>query len=373
MRLSVSLSSRGGAAEDTRPDRPRKEEKPAEGDRGQRDSEMGMGDELWDDSALVVAFDRAISTFNEMHCKSRRATPSKDAKKEHAAAPAAEEEPITAGAVDECREEDDNCDNAQTVEQQQPSDDRQTVEQASLQETDPGKETHVSEAKTLTADADGNLSSSQQTGEYNELLRQYYELEEKSRNILEQLQQTNSWNYQAPGYASTTQQQQVPVYSATAPDLHSSTTQSSCCNWNVPLVSVYCCSTGQPSGGSAYMPPTAGCSATLTCDQCPDANSAYPSVSNFMQVPTNVSINDDQVAKAAMKTAEGAFNFMRSTISGQPGAQRNESDTGKEESTDMGTNLNLDSDLAALLNSWYAAGFYTCRYLTLQSTRNSRP
>jgi hypothetical protein len=39
----------------------------------------------------------------------------------------------------------------------------------------------------------------------------------------------------------------------------------------------------------------------------------------------------------------------------------NESDTGKEESTDMGTNLNLDSDLAALLNSWYAAGFYTCR------------
>jgi hypothetical protein len=33
---------------------------------------------------------------------------------------------------------------------------------------------HVSEAKTLTSDADGNLSSSQQTEEYNELLRQYY-------------------------------------------------------------------------------------------------------------------------------------------------------------------------------------------------------
>jgi hypothetical protein len=39
----------------------------------------------------------------------------------------------------------------------------------------------------------------------------------------------------------------------------------------------------------------------------------------------------------------------------------NKSDTGKEESTDMGMNPNLDSDLAALLNSWYAAGFYTCR------------
>jgi len=39
----------------------------------------------------------------------------------------------------------------------------------------------------------------------------------------------------------------------------------------------------------------------------------------------------------------------------------NESDTGKEESTNMGMNPNLDSDLAALVNSWYAAGFYTCR------------
>ncbi|XP_066379725.1 uncharacterized protein [Miscanthus floridulus] len=339
---------------------------------------MGKGGELWDDSALVDAFDRAMSTFKEMHCKSKRAAPSEDGKTEHAAA--AEVEPITAGAADGFREEDANCDYTPcglSETQQQLSEERQTVEQAPLQQTDPGKETHVSEAKMLstdaTTDADGNLSSSQQTGEYNELLRQYYELEEKSRNILEQLQQTNYWNYQAPGYASTTQQRQIPVYSATAPDPHSSTTQSSCCNGNIPLVSVSCCSAGQPSGGSACMPPTAGYSVSLTCEQCPGASTAYPSVSNFMQPPTKVSTNDDQVAKAAMMTAEGAFNFMRSTISGLPGTQRNESDTGKEESTNTGVNPNLDSDLAVLLNSWYAAGFYTCRYLMQQSTKNSRP
>jgi len=40
-----------------------------------------------------------------------------------------------------------------------------------------------------------------------------------------------------------------------------------------------------------------------------------------MQPPTKVSTNDDQVAKAAMMTAEGAFNFMRSTMSGLPGTQ----------------------------------------------------
>ena len=76
---------------------------------------------------------------------------------------------------------------------QLPSEERQAVQQVPLQETDPVKETHVSESKTLSSDAtdaDGNVSSSQQTWEYNELLRQYYELEEKSRNVLQQLQQT---------------------------------------------------------------------------------------------------------------------------------------------------------------------------------------
>jgi hypothetical protein len=50
---------------------------------------------------LLFCIGLIVDDWQEMHCKSRRATPSKDAKKEHAAAPAAEEEPITAGAVDE--------------------------------------------------------------------------------------------------------------------------------------------------------------------------------------------------------------------------------------------------------------------------------
>jgi len=96
-----------------------------------------------------------------------------------------------------------------------------------------------------------------------------------------------------------------------------------------------------------------------------------------MQLPTKLSPKGDQVAKAAMMTAEGAFNFMRSTVSGQPGSQKTESETGKEESTSMGRNPNLDitgadSGLAVLLNAWYAAGFYTGRYLARQSTKNSK-
>lgn len=44
----------------------------------------------------------------------------------------------------------------------------------------------------------------------------------------------------------------------------------------------------------------------------------------------------------------------------------NETETRKEENSSMGMNLNLDiagadSDLSALLNAWYAAGFYTGR------------
>ena len=34
-----------------------------EGERARRDSEMGKGGELWDDSALVDAFDRAVATY----------------------------------------------------------------------------------------------------------------------------------------------------------------------------------------------------------------------------------------------------------------------------------------------------------------------
>nr|CAB3450769.1 unnamed protein product [Digitaria exilis] len=339
---------------------------------------MGKDGELWDDSALVDAFDRAVATYKEMHGKSNRATPCQDEKLAHAAATTAataeEEEPVTAEAVDEHGEKDITCANAPcglAEAPQQPSEEIQAVDQAPLQETDPGKEAHVSDSKTLSSDAtdaDGNVSSSQQTWEYNELLKQYYDLEEKSRNILQQLQQTNYWNYQASGYTSTTEQQQIPAYCATAPDPHSSTTQSSCCYWNVPLVSVSCCSAGQPSEGSASacMPPSGGCSVSLTCDQCPGASTTYPSVSNFMQLPTKLSPNGDTVAKAAMMTAESALNFMRSTVSGQPGSQRAESETGKEEGTGTGLNPNLDitgadSDLSVLLNAWYAAGFYTGR------------
>nr|CAB3447598.1 unnamed protein product [Digitaria exilis] len=226
---------------------------------------MGKDGELWDDSALVDAFDRAVATYKEMHGKSNRATPCQDEKLAHAAATTAataeEEEPVTAEAVDERGEKDVNCANAPcglAEAQEQPSEEIQAVEQAHLQETDPGKEAHVSDSKTLSSDAtdaDGN---------------------------------------------------------------------------------------------------------------CPGASTTYPSVSNFMQLPTKLSPNGDPVAKAAMMTAEGALNFMRSAVSGQPGSQRTESETGKKEGPSTGLNPNLDitgadSDLTVLLNAWYAAGFYTGR------------
>jgi hypothetical protein len=56
-------------------------------------------------------------------------------------------------------------------------------------------------------------------------------------------------------------------------------------------------------------------------DQCPGASTTCPTGANIMQPPTKLSANDDQVIKAAMMTAEGAFNFMRSTISGDAASQ----------------------------------------------------
>jgi hypothetical protein len=145
-----------------------------------------------------------------------------------------------------CRKKDNSigmpCGSFETLKQ--PTEESKTIEQAPLQETDPGKEIPVSESKTLSSDitdADRNIRSSQQ-GEHNELLRRYYELEEQSRNVFQQLQQTNYWDSQASYYASTYQQPPVPAYGATAQDPHSSAAQSSCCYWNYPVVSVSCCS-----------------------------------------------------------------------------------------------------------------------------------
>ena len=358
--------------------------------------EMGKGGELWDDSALVDAFDHAVATYKAMHGKNNQAAPSEKPESEDVAAAAASaaayaaaavaEEPVSTEVADEQTEKNDSCTNLPVgpVETpQQPCEERKTDKQAPLRGTDLGKETNISESKTCFSDVtntEGKDSSNQQTEDYNELLRKYYELEVQSQKVLEQLHQTNYWNYQTPEQSSAYQQQQVPAYIATAPDPNSSTTQTSCCSLNVPMVSISCCSTGQQSGESTGMPPNGGCSISFTCDHCPGASTTYPTGSAFTQLPTKVSTGDDQVAKAAMMTAEGAMNFMRNTISGDAASfpnMRNEGGIGKENNTTVGMNLNLDttganSDLAVVLNAWYTAGFYTGRYLMQQSMKNPR-
>uniref|UniRef100_A0A453PBQ7 Survival Motor Neuron Gemin2-binding domain-containing protein n=2 Tax=Aegilops tauschii subsp. strangulata TaxID=200361 RepID=A0A453PBQ7_AEGTS len=332
---------------------------------------MGKGGELWDDSALVDAFDHAVATYKAMHGKNNQGAPSEKQESEDSVVQTlnAHCESISAKQT----EKNDSCTNlpiGPVETPQQPCEERNTDKQAPLQETDLGKETKISESKTCFSDVtntEGKDSSNQQIEDYNELLRKYYELEVQSQKVLEQLHQTNFWNYQTPEQSSAYQQQQVPAYIATAPDPNSSTTQTSCCSLNVPMVSISCCSTGQQSGDSSGMPPNGGCSISFTCDHCPGASTTYPTGAAFTQLPTKVSTGDDQVAKAAMMTAEGAMNFMRNTISGDAASfPRNEGGIGKENNTTLGMNLNLDttgadSDLAVVLNAWYTAGFYTGR------------
>lgn len=353
--------------------------------------EMGKGGELWDDSALVDAFDHAVSTFKAMHGKNNLAASSEKQESEDVTASvdaAAGEESVSEkqepehviASADEQLEKAGNLTNLpadQTEAPQHPCEEIKTIEQAPLQATDLGKEANVSESKTCSSDitdTERRDSSNQQTWDYNELLRKYYELEVQSQKVLEQLHQTNYWNYQIPGQSSAYQQQQVPAYSATAPDPNYSTAHPPCCSLNVPMVSISCCSTGQQSADSTSMPPSGGCSISLTCDQCPGASGTYPTGATFMQFPTKVSANDDQVGKAAMMTAEGAMNFIKSSISGDPGSFASE--TGKQ-NTNVGMTPNFDttgadSDLAVVLNAWYTAGFHTGRYVMQQSMKNSR-
>ncbi|KAL5213084.1 hypothetical protein ABZP36_023931 [Zizania latifolia] len=343
---------------------------------------MGKGGELWDDSALVDAFDHAVATFKAMHKRNAQETPSENEEPEGDVAAVSGEEPISTELADEFIEKDGSqtdlpCEASETPGQ--TCEEKKSTEQAPLQEMDLSKETHFSEPKTHASDvtdADRKDTSNQQTWDYNELVKKYYELEAQSRKVLEQLHQTNYWNYQIPEQSSANQQLQVPAYSATTPDPHSSTTQSPRCCLDVPLVSVSCCSTGQPSGASCMLP-SGGCSISLTCDQCPGASATYSTGATCMLHPTKASDDGDQVAKAAVMTAEGAMNLMRNTMSGDPGMFPGKNASSGKDSTTMGMNPNFDtmgadSDLAVVLNAWYAAGFYTGRYLMQQSMKNSR-
>lgn len=166
-------------------------------------------------------------------------------------------------------------------------------------------ETYLESSNGLaTHDAVKGHSCSQGAEDYNQLLSQYYELEEKKQQILQQLHQFSGWNYQFSGEGSssaaqwgtytTSQEHPVPA------SQESQTVVCSCCPYGCQFLVAPC---------MAY----SSCSLGRTCSSktCTDKNAAAAS----RKSPSFV--NDD-IVNTAMGAAEKAISSMKSKISVNP-------------------------------------------------------
>ncbi|KAJ3707055.1 hypothetical protein LUZ61_010760 [Rhynchospora tenuis] len=267
---------------------------------------MGKGQELWDDSALVDAFDRAVASFKEAQSQ---------------AGVSAEEEKEPTHHVEDKVEYHPSF----NISDGLVFPNERAPRKKEIQDEEPVK---------------GNDVNS-----YDELLKQYYELEEKRQTVLQQL-------YTHPSYYNQTAE----------PDAYNPTPEPSAQNPQTlnPVCVGYCLPVPvQPVTGGNTCGPWNPCFSTCqTCDKCPvKSASCAPAVACSTGL-TKQSSNDDHSMdlKKGMMAAESAMRAINANISGK-------------ESETVGINECLqgigtsDADLVPVLNAWYSAGFHTARYL----------
>ncbi|KAA3460333.1 Survival motor neuron [Gossypium australe] len=310
---------------------------------------MGKESELWDDSALIDAFDNAMSKYKKMH-----------GKKNSEANVSVSVRQTGDEAVKDAGENSSSRSNTGMEIEVAAKDVEPVKENHTVKLQTP--ETYIDSSTSLPMQdkQDGNkaYSDSQAAQDYNQLLTQYYEVEDKRQMILQQLQQFGSWNYQYSGEGSSTAaqwgtscaSQEYPIPTSQA--LHS-TVICSCCPYAcqslaTTCTSYPCCSLAGTSVGKISTEP----------------NGAMA----YGNLPPSI---DSDIVKTAMGAAERAISSMKTKASINPNVneENKEKKDGEEE---MNQSTSCETDLTVLLNAWYSAGFYTGKYLVEQSIAKRR-
>lgn len=297
--------------------------------------------DLWDDSALLNAFDDAISKYKIMHGRGQN-----DSSKEGEKVVCNTGESLATlvdGSHNAARHAgaDDNNNVASNT----------TTELGETNDLPQNKTNHVVDSFTQepnvdlsygqhTQDTLQHYSNTQGAGDYTQLLNQYYELEEQRQKVLQQLQQFGGWDYQGSGSnvqwgtGSASQEHPVPTSQASYP----------------AVVSSYC-----PYGCQCLVAPCSlgGTYAGKTCDATSgiDHNGKLTSSEN------------GDIIKTAMGAAESALSSLKIKTS-EKGEERHE---GQLEQSAIS-----ETDLTVVFNAWYSAGFYTGKYLAEQSIAKKR-
>ncbi|KAJ9135102.1 hypothetical protein P3X46_032321 [Hevea brasiliensis] len=303
---------------------------------------MGTEGDLWDDSALINAFEDAMSKYKKMHGKKIKENlidegngGSAFAAEIHGAVSDADENGnVTSNAAEELGE----TKNLTPVR-----------ENHCLSSVEP--EPCIDSSSGQHKQAVNEYSYSQNWEGYQLLCQQYYDLEEKRQGILRQLQQLGGYGYQCPAECYDSSQQWGTC--CTYDDLSFPTTQPS-----FSTVACSCCP--YACHGSA-----APCMSFPTCSFCGTCAEKMFANSSGATVPAKHSPHEDgDIVKTAMEAAERAISSMKTLSSINSGTEeKGKGKDGEEisQSTCSGT------DLSVVLNAWYSAGFYTGKYLTEQS------
>nr|KYP66428.1 hypothetical protein KK1_012721 [Cajanus cajan] len=299
---------------------------------------MGKNEgDLWDDSALINAFDQAISTYKKMHTS---------AKHKHAS-------PQEADTVVGEDGSDAHCETLRTTRDVDTdgyipatavSDSGVAGTESKLEENHHAESLVEQPCLDSTSGQDINSAQNgyayaQGIDDYNQILAQYYELEEKRVKILEQLNQYGGWNYQNVPAASSfgVQYSNSQDYSMSAYQVSDPNAVCTCCPCYSQFSLAPCASVPGCSLGGSYV--------GKPC------NNLSGEMVNKMSFPCD----DGKIRKMAMGAAEKALSTIRTTISGDLNVNEEE----KRNNAELEEINGSETDFAAVLNAWYSAGFYT--------------
>ncbi|PKA53042.1 hypothetical protein AXF42_Ash002023 [Apostasia shenzhenica] len=333
---------------------------------------MGNGAALWDDSALIKAFDAAMASYKEMHGISSC---------DDASAPQVEvldsegKEDFSLqiydvmGHLELGRNSDGDIDERKGT-YVSSCNSPATSDAPPCQDKDVSGNVPAVESNSNSMDPTSKGYCNQQTLDYNELLNQYYELEQRKQKVVEQLWQANYWNYQTLLQGSTSQVQQIPVCGCSKPGpitsgllcmCHGASTMIPFC----PIASL------MSSGGYGGCPQCISCCSGYQIQEagahCSTESGRLPMHTSGILDPKEHSAEADHnsAIQAGITEEEWATNpikedaYISSNLHEEK--QKEESyDSIKFGSQDLSSSSSK-TDLTAVINAWYWAGYQTGR------------
>lgn len=285
---------------------------------------MGKDGDLWDDSALINAFDDAISSYKKMHNTAKNKQ---------------ESEPII----------EENVEISTTSRVVEEKIDVPDIDSKLEENHRPCLDSTIGQE---TQNEHNGYSYEQGFDDYNKLVAEYYELEEKRLKIWEQINQYGGWNqqYAATGLNSGVSYSGSQDYSMSAQQVSDPNVVCSCCPCFSQCAVDQCTSIpGCSVGGSGVGKP---------------CNDYTAEKGNKVLIPGG----DGKIREMAMGAAERALSTIRTTISGDVNVNEDK----KKEDSEPEQIGGSETDLTAVLNAWYSAGFHTGKYLAEQSIGNRR-